>query len=100
MSPLPDDDDIAAGLPFYFPFKQMLTYIYIYKDMMEQSTQTNNNIEITKRKKGRPKGTTTYTPEEAKERARQRARLNYSLNFEKERERKRLEYHAKKKNVV
>ena len=70
------------GLPFYFPFKEMLTYI-IYKDMMEQSTQTNNNIEITKRKKGRPKGTATYTEEEAKERARQRARLNYSLNFEK-----------------
>ena len=62
---------------------------------MEQSTETNNN-EITKRKKGRPKGTGIYTEEEAKERARQRARLNYSLNFEKERERKRLEYHAKK----
>ena len=27
-------------------------------------------------------------------------RLYYSLNYEKERERKRLEYHAKKKNVV
>ena len=65
--------------------------------MMEQSTQTNNNIEIPKRKKGRPKGTNIYTPEEIKERARQRARLNYSLNFEKERERKRLEYHAKKR---
>ena len=62
---------------------------------MEQSTGTNNN-EITKRKKGRPKGTGIYTEEEAKERARQRARLNYSLNFEKERERKRLEHHAKK----
>ena len=67
--------------------------------MMEQSTETTNN-EITKRKKGRPKGTNIYTPEEIKERARQRARLNYSLNYEKERERKRLEYHAKKKNVV
>ena len=64
--------------------------------MMEQSTEINN-IEITKRKKGRPKGTNIYTPEEIKERARQRARLNYSLNFEKERERKRLEYHAKKR---
>ena len=63
--------------------------------MMEQSTEINN-IEITKRKKGRPKGTNIYTPE-IKERARQRARLNYSLNFEKERERKRLEYHAKKR---
>ena len=63
--------------------------------MMEQSTEINNN-EITKRKKGRPKGTATYTEEEAKERARQRARLHYSLNFEKERERKRMEYHAKK----
>ena len=67
--------------------------------MMEQSTETNN-IEITKRKKGRPKGTAIYTEEENKKRARQRARLHYSLNFEKERERKRLEYHAKKKNVV
>ena len=65
--------------------------------MMEESTQTNNVIEITKRKKGRPKGTATYTEEEAKERARQRARLHYSLNFEKERDRKRLEYHAKKR---
>ena len=64
--------------------------------MMEQSTEINN-IEITKRKKGRPKGTATYTEEEAKERARQRARLHYSLNFQKERERKRLEYHAKKR---
>ena len=63
---------------------------------MEQRSETLNN-EITKRKKGRPKGTNIYTPEEIKERARQRARLNYSLNFEKERERKRLEYHAKKK---
>ena len=60
----------------------MATYI-IYKDMMEQSTQTNNNNEITKRKKGRPKGTGIYTEEENKERARQRARLYYSLNFEK-----------------
>ena len=68
--------------------------------MMEESTQTNNVIEITKRKKGRPKVTATYTEEEAKERARQRARLHYSLKFEKKRERKRLEYHAKKKNVV
>ena len=65
--------------------------------MMEQSTQTNNNIEITKRKKGRPKGTAIFTEEENKERARQRARLHYSLNFEKERERKRLEHHAKKR---
>ena len=64
--------------------------------MMEQSTQTNNNNEIAKRKKGTPKGTGIYTEEENKERARQRARLYYSLNFEKERERKRLEYHAKK----
>ena len=76
----------------------MTTY-NIHKDMMEQSTEINNN-EITKRKKGRPKGTNTYTPEEAKERARQRARLNYSLNFEKERERKRMEYHAKKENAI
>jgi hypothetical protein len=82
----------------YFPFKQMTTYI-IYKDMMEQSTEINNN-EIAKRKKGRPKGTTTYTEEEAKERARQRARSHYSLNFEKERERKRMEYHAKKENAI
>ena len=73
----------------------MATYI-IYKDMMEQSTQTNNIIERPKQKKGRPKGTALYTEGEAKERARQRARLNYSLNFEKERERKRLEHHAKK----
>ena len=64
--------------------------------MMEQSTQTNNNIEITKRKKGRPKGTAIFTEEENKERAIQRARLHYSLNFEKERQRKRLEYHTKK----
>ena len=62
---------------------------------MEQRSETPNN-EITKRKKGRPKGTNIYTPEEIKERARQRARLNYSLNFEKERERKRMEYHQKK----
>ena len=62
---------------------------------MEQSTDINNN-EITKRKKGRPKGTGIYTEEEAKERARQRARLNYPFNFEKERERKRLEYHKKR----
>ena len=64
--------------------------------MMEQSTQTNNNIGITKRKKGRPKGTAIFTEEENKERARIRARLYHSLNFEKERERKRMEYHAKK----
>ena len=64
--------------------------------MMEQRTETNN-IEIPKKKKGRPKGTAIYTEKENKERARQRARLHYSLNFEKERERKRLEYHAKKK---
>ena len=51
-------------------------------------------------KKGRPKGTAIFTQEEAKERARQRARLYYSLNFEKERERKRMEYHAKKENVI
>ena len=50
--------------------------------MMEQSTEINNN-EITKRKEGRPKGTTTYTEEEAKERARQRARLHYSLDLKK-----------------
>ena len=36
----------------------MATYI-IYKDMMEQSTEINN-IEITKRKKGRPKGIGIY----------------------------------------
>ena len=70
-------------------FKQMATYI-IYKDMMEQSTQTTNINERSKKKKGRPKGTALYTQEEAKERARQRARLNYSLNVEKERERRRL----------
>ena len=52
-------------------------------------------MKLLKGKKGRPKGTTTYTEEEAKERARQRARLHYSLNCEKERERKRLYYHAK-----
>ena len=46
---------------------------------MEQSTEFNND-EITKRKKGRPKGTGIYTEEENKERARQRARLYYSLN--------------------
>ena len=40
-------------------------------------------MKLLKRKKGRPKGTNTYTPEENKERARQRARLHYSLNFEK-----------------
>ena len=67
--------------------------------MMEQSTQTTNINEITKRRKGRPKGTGIYTEEENKERARQRARLYYSLNSEIERERKRLQYHAKK-NVV
>ena len=77
----------------------MTAYI-TYKDMMEQSTQTININEITKRKKGRPKGTGIYTEEENKERARQRARLYYSLNYEKERERKRSEYHAIKKNVV
>ena len=54
--------------------------------MMEQSTQTININEITKRKKGRPKGTGIFTEEENKERARQRARLYYSLVFEKERE--------------
>ena len=63
---------------------------------MEQSTQTNNKLELPKKKKGRPKGTGLYTEEENKERARQRARLYYSLNCEKEPERKRLEYHAKK----
>ena len=63
--------------------------------MMDQSTETNN-IEITKRKKGRPKGSAIFTEKENKERARQRARLYYSLNFEKERERKRLKYRAKK----
>ena len=68
--------------------------------MMEQSTQTNNIIERPKKKKGRPKGTAIFTEEENKERARQRARLYYSLNFEKERERKRMEYHAKKENVI
>ena len=68
--------------------------------MMEQSTQTTYNNEGVKKKKGRPKGTAIFTPEENKERARQRAILYYSLNFEKERERKRLEYHAKKENVV
>ena len=62
--------------------------------MMEQSTQTINNNEITKRRKGRPTGTGIYTEEENKERARQQARLYYSLNYERERERKRLEYHA------
>ena len=93
MSPRPVDM-AAAGAASYFPFKQTTTYI-IYKDMMEQSTETTNN-EIAKRKKGRPKGTGIYTGEEAKERARQRSILYYSLNFEKERERTRLEYHAKK----
>ena len=64
--------------------------------MVEQNTQTINMNEITKRKKGRPKGTGIYTEEANKERARQRARLYYSLGYGKERERKRLEYHAKK----
>ena len=64
--------------------------------MVEQSTQTININEITKGRKGRPKGIAIYTEEENKERARQRARLYYSLNYEKERERKRLEYHATK----
>ena len=68
--------------------------------MMEQSTQTNNIIERPKKKEGRPKGTALYTEEEAKERARQRAILYYSLNLEKEPERKRMEYHAKKENVI
>ena len=68
--------------------------------MMEQSTQTNNIVERPKKKKGRPKGTAIFTEEENKERARQRAILYYSLNFEKERERKRMEYHAKKENVI
>ena len=63
--------------------------------MMEQSTEINN-IEIPKKKKGRPKGTGIFTEEENKEGARQRARLYYLLNFEKERKRKLLEYHAKK----
>ena len=63
--------------------------------MMEQSTPTERP-----KKKGRPKGTAIFTQEEAKERARQRAILYYSLNFEKERERKRMEYHAKKENVI
>ena len=72
----------------------MATYI-IYKDMMEQSTQTININERPKQKMGRPKGTALYTQEEAKERARQRARLNYSSNSEKERERNILKYHAK-----
>ena len=71
----------------------MATYI-IYKDMMEQSTQTTNINERPKKKKGTPKGTALYTQEEANERARQRARLNYSLKFEKERKRNILEYHA------
>ena len=66
---------------------------------MEQSTQTNNIMERPLKKRI-PKGTALYTEEEAKERARQRARLYYSLNFEKERERKRMEYHAKKENVI
>ena len=57
--------------------------------MMEQLIEIIN-IELTKRKKGRPKGTAIYTEEENKERARQRAILYYSLNFEKERERQRL----------
>ena len=68
--------------------------------MMEQSAQTNNIIERSKKKKGRPKGTAIFTEEENKERARQRARLHYSLTFEKERERKRMEYHAKKENAI
>ena len=63
--------------------------------MVEQSTQTINNHERSKKKLGRPKGTGLFTEEENKERARQRAILYYSLDFEKERERKRLEYHAK-----
>ena len=67
---------------------------------MEQSTQTTYNNEGVKKKKGRPKGTAIFTEEENEERARQRAILYYSLNFEKERERKRMEYHAKKENVV
>ena len=66
---------------------------------MEQSTQTTNINEPVKKKKGRPKGTTTYTEEEAKERARQQARFYYSLNFEKERE-KYILISCKKENVV
>ena len=59
----------------------MATYI-IYKDLMEQRTEINN-IEIPKKKKGKPKGTAIFTEDENKERARQRARLHYSLNVEK-----------------
>ena len=55
----------------------MATYI-IYKDMMEQSTQTINISERPKKKMGRPKGSGIYTEEQTKERARQRARLYYS----------------------
>ena len=61
----------------------MAAYI-IYKDMMEQSTQTTNINERPKKKTCRPKGTALYTQGEAKERARQRARLNYCLNSENE----------------
>ena len=68
--------------------------------MMEQSTQANNIIERPKQKKSIPKGTAIFTEEEAKERARQRAILHYSLNSEKERGRTRMEYHAKKENVI
>ena len=60
----------------------MAAYI-IYKDMMEQSTQTNNINDRPKQEMGRPKGTGIYTEEENKERARQRARLYYFLNHEK-----------------
>ena len=52
----------------------MATYI-VYKDTMEQSTQTTNINERPKKKTGRPKGTGIYTEEENEERARQRARL-------------------------
>ena len=41
----------------------MATYI-IYKDIMEQSTQTTNINERHRKKMGRPKGTGIYTEEE------------------------------------
>ena len=52
--------------------------------MMEQSTEINNN-EITKRKKGRPKGTATYTEEEAKEPSNEEQYVNETIK-EKENE--------------
>ena len=87
----PELEAMAAGPPLIFHLNNWQpSYI---KDMMEQSTQTNN-YERPKKKVGRPKGTGLFTDEQNKERARMISRLCYSLNIEKERDRKRLEYQA------